>query len=173
MGETGYIYYIQIARAAKTEALPTAIALLKTRVARLLPGLDPTEEIGEGRSKVSQGVIGDGPRQLLEPSHVSSLSSIDLGIEFLPVGLFSSLVHLLPAGETVVENSPGCTGASLEERRLDVIRLKSYSLTEDKLLISLPHGFSNALSNWPLLGARIDLIRLGGSLGQLRFLDVF
>jgi hypothetical protein len=114
------------------EAIPASALLLELRVADLgVSGLHPTEEVGEGSAEILQSIVGNGPGKLLEPSKFAVLENVDLGVERSPAWLLASRILLLPAGKAPVVREPCRSGAPLEERRLNVVRIEADALAEN------------------------------------------
>ena len=119
------------------KAFAALSALFEPWIAGLVTLLDPAEEVGECRSEISECVVGYRPREFAQPSKVSFLAGVELGVDALPTRLTPTLIYLLPASHPVVPCAPGSTSAPLEKRSLDVVGIKPDALAEYQAPISL------------------------------------
>lgn len=150
------------------------VLLFELRVAWLLAVFDSTEKVGEGCSKVGYGTIEDIPWKLVHPSKVCRFECVQLGIEFLPGGLFSCGILSLPLGKAPVESKTCRASATREPRSLSVVQVESDAMCQDghglsfstirsrmtcemeqcRRLASTSNQFLSGVSRWIVTGIR-------------------
>jgi len=113
------------------KGISTTTAFFESWISGLLANLHAAKKVSKGVAKVLEGVVGNGPWQFFEPSHIAVLAVVDFGVEFSPIGFFSSRVHLLPTREAKVPSETSCARTTLEKRCLDVVWVEPDSLSEN------------------------------------------
>ena len=114
-----------------SEALLTSAPLLELRVTWLVACFYSAEKVREGIAEVLQGVVRDRPRDFLHPYQVIGFARVDLGVDRPPVRLLAGFVQFLPASKTKVVSKSSSPGAAIEERCLDIVRVKADTLSQN------------------------------------------